>query len=514
MRMSVGPYSNGLSEIVIEHGEESLSFKGSTYNRTRFSEPAEHFFDDINGFWGELPFGQQSAIWAVYKKIDQVFSTVHNSKQTYQTLHALVQELCELHSMERLNYWIRMRSQVKYPPGLQTEYSPEFPKEMTYLRTDYEGLLTLTLSLRIVLPVFSRYMMSAEKESGGQFKEYLALALLENTDIMRSPYMERLRSYVVSAATIDENKPSLAAILGGLGTSQLPRYYLAQAVIRRVAVSEMKTTGDPINIISNVWNFISSGSKDIDKKFGGPTKDKNVSESGGEDDRQSIVENYKIKTEIPEATTVTDTVFVGGYLNASMVDPTIDVAMVSRLWNHHRILTTFTPSDFQLALAGWVLAPVVSARAIDYLEPAELPKALVVAQGLLWHWGFPDLAALMTAVRSPTTMDMSEVTYMSKQWKSASAGMLATLDEQYPHWKRLSKKQLGRTPDSNYALQDVRDVFQEITAVNWDLKCPRDLLSQVTMAEYDTGFEAPNDLEHQLVDFIIKNNNRKHQAGV
>lgn len=515
MRLSIGQYSSGLSEIIAEHNGESLEWRGNTYNRTKLAEP-EKFFDDINGYWAGLPFTQQNEIWAIYKQINDTLNVVLNGSKTHSTLQILLKKLYLLHPLDSLNYWIRMKSKVKYPPDLKTEFTKDDIKEMTYLRSDYEGLLTLTLALRIVLPVFSKYMAAAEKESGGQFKEYLAMSLLATTNIAECAYMERLRVYVAASSSIDENKPSLALILGGLGSAQIPAYLLALAVTRRVAVAELKTSGDPVVIISNVWNYISSTSRDLDKKFGGSTKDKNVTESASEDDKSSVVENYKIKQEVTEAATIPDTVFMERYIDVPrQIDPTITEQEIKRLWNHQRILSTFTPLPFQLYLAGWVLAPTVSARSIEHLEYNALIIALVTAQGLLWHWGFPDLAALMTATKAPPAPGMEfGSSMMSRGYKAATPEMIEVLDSQYPYWKRTSKKG-GRTIDSNYALIGVRELMQEINASDWELKAPKDLIESVTMLEYDNGYAAPLDLEYQLVDFIIKNNNRKNlKAGV
>ena len=300
----------------------------------------------------------------------------------------------------------------------------------------------------------------------------------------------------------------MSVLLGGLSSSDVPRYLLALAVIRRVAVAELKTQGEPVNIVANVWHYVTSSHRDIDKRFGGTTKFKDGSDSGGEDDKQSVAETYKMRQEVAEATTIPDSVYMRQYIDVQQqIDQTVDINVLTSLSNHQRILTPFSPVGFQMTMAGWALSPVISARSIPYLEQDALMRAISIAQGLYWHWGYPDLAALLTAVPGHASTSASDILGV-KSWVSASKEMLEELDRQYPYWKRTSKKPI-RSPESNYALNEIRQVFQEINMYDWQLKAPKELIAQVNMDEYENGFEAPKDLEYQLVDFVIKNNQRK-----
>lgn len=508
MQLSIGLSMSGLSEIVTSHNGEEIVWRGNTYNRLKVD--SERFFDDINAYWAELPFGQQTAIWNVYKKMNAAFTSVNNGNELHRQLKLLVREMYELHPMPSLNYWVRMKSRVKYPADLMETYSPEYPKEMTYLRSDYTGLLTVVLALRIILPLLSRYIIAAEQSSGNEFKEFVTMKLIDGSALDQYEHFQRLAEYVGFLAQNEQNKPSLSVLLGGLGTSQVPRFLLALAVVRRVAVAELKTSGEPVNIVSNVWHYVTSSLRDIDKRFGGTTKFKDGSDSGGEDDKQSVAETYKMRQEVAEATTIPDSVFIRQYIDVGrQIDPTVSEELLQQLWNHTRIMTTFSPSEFQMQLTAWALAPVLSARSLPYLEQDALMRAISIAQGLYWHWGFPDIAALMTAVVGQPSASQSDI-LGGRAWIPPTKEMLEVLDQQYPYWKRISKKQ-QRMPESNFALVDIRQVFQDITKYDWLLKAPKDLLSQVTMTEYDTGFEAPKDLEYQLVDFVIKNNVRKQQ---
>jgi hypothetical protein len=507
MQLSIGLATSGLSEIITSHGGEQLVWRGNTYNRLRIDP--DNFFNDINAYWEELPFGQQTEIWNVYKKMHFMITNTKNVQELHNGLRQLVTQMYELHPMERLNYWMRLKSRVKYPETLKDTYDPELPKEMTYLRTDYTGLLTIVLALRVVLPVFSTYISAAEQAAGNAFKEHVTMKLIDGSALDEYPPMQRLAEYVTYLSQNDQIKSSLSVLLGGLGTAQIPRYLLALAVIRRVAIAELKTQGEPVNIVSNVWHYVSSTARDIDKRFGGTTKFKDGNDSGGEDDKQSVAETYKMKQEVAEATTIPDSLFLMEYIDpARQIDPTVSMDYIQAMWNHQRVMTTFSPSEFQMTMTGWVMAPVISARSVMYLEQDALMRAISISQALLWHWGYPDLAALMTASPAPRGIGESEG-LMSRGYRPPTKDMLKELDEIYPYWKRVSRKG-ERTPESNFALQAIRKVFQDIDNTDWVLKAPKELLAKITMEEYETGYASPRDLEFQLVDFVIKNYKRKY----
>lgn len=510
MQLSIGLATSGLSEIITSHGNESISFRGNTYNRLRIDP--ENFFNDINAYWEELPFGQQTEIWNVYKKMHFTIEHTKNVNDLHRDLRQLVKTMYELHPLDRLNYWMRLKSRVKYPETLKDVYDPDLPKEMTYLRSDYTGLLTVVLALRIILPVFSTYISAAEQAAGNAYKEHVTMKLIDGSALDEYQPMRRLAEYVAYLSANDQNKSSLSVLLGGLGTAEVPRYLLALAVIRRVAIAELKTQGEPVNIVSNVWHYVSSTARDIDKRFGGTTKFKDGNDSGGEDDKQSVAETYKMKQEVAEATTIPDSLFITQYIEpARQIDPTVKPEFIASMWNHHRGLTTFSPSEFQFTMTGWVMAQVMSARSVMYLEQEALMRAISISQALLWHWGYPDLAVLMTAVPAPRGIGESEG-LMGRGYRPPTKEMLKELDDIYPYWKRVSRKG-DRTPESNYALQAIRKVFQDIDASDWILKAPKELIGQISMEEYETGYASPRDLEFQLVDFVIKNHKRKHNKA-
>lgn len=511
MQMTLAPYSNGVSEITVSHKQQSITFKGTTYNRTILKEK-ESFFQDINAYWDSLPMSTQDAIWNIYLELDRAFVSEEGTNSVHKTLHQLLLQLYQYHSMDSFRYWIRFKSRVKYPPDLKEVYSPEYPKEMTYLLEDYRGLLAMTLGFRIVLPIVLRYTLAVEREQKGKYKEFMCLKLLEGTEIMNSPEMDQIRGYVTAAANVNEKPPSMSAILGGLGSTQIPMFFLAHAIIRRVIVSELKTEGDPVNIVSNVWNFVSQ--MDLDKRFGGATKDKNPTGAVAEDDKQSVAEIYKNKERISASAPVTETVFVGMYLNAKKyIDPTIDNGLAEMLWIHHKQSKSFDPETWQLVLMGWVLAPQVTFKTRDYLEPEDRNRGIAIAQALLWHWGFPQLAALLTASRAEpmhfegASQNSAQLSLMKRAWRGPTEEMVREINGQYPHHRLIRGK--FDPNQSNYAVVAINALFSMVVSGDWDLNCPRPLIDVCGMSEDLSGYAPPTDLKYQLYDFVIKNNRRK-----
>src|ERR1017187_9975188 len=128
-------------------------------------------FDQLNLYWKELPIEQQDKIFAVYKRIYDVFESSNNLDALMSGLIPLIQTLFDLHPIEDLKYWINMKSTICIPKEAKVcdtieeniekgeQFgSHEWPRESTYIKVDYWGLIVLIMLLRILYPVWGRFM--------------------------------------------------------------------------------------------------------------------------------------------------------------------------------------------------------------------------------------------------------------------------------------------------------------------------------------------------------------------
>ena len=163
----------------------------------------------------------------------------------------------------------------------------------------------------------------------------------------------------------------------------------------------------------------------------------------------------------------------------------------------------------------YCLNSVVPARSIPHLEYDALVCAVAVCQALLLHWGFPDLAALVTAKRSaiPTTTMVGSV--RNKLTKEQISALVAL----YPHHQMQVGKHVRPVFDgsmsqelieqaniaNNVGILAINELSRQFADSAWVLKLPEEFTTTpLTMTRSDYGWLVPATIKNQLADLILR----------
>src|SRR5699024_5263625 len=101
------------------------------------------------------------------------------------------------------------------------------------LKHEYKGLVLLVLGTRLMIPIWGEYLTLNLKRLGG-FKEYRALKLLSNTEIIQCDEMMRLREYVDTTGISKNDRDN--AVIRGTSSEELSEYLLAILVVRELSI--------------------------------------------------------------------------------------------------------------------------------------------------------------------------------------------------------------------------------------------------------------------------------------
>ena len=127
------------------------------------------------------------------------------------------------------------------------------------------------------------------------------------------------------------------------------------------------------------------------------------------------------------------------YQMATDVDPTIPLDYVDQCLQSVRELQQIEISSEIVTLTQCVLAPSLSPRGIPLLPKPAMLSSMAVAQALLWHWKFYDLAALTTASKMILPQDM--FISITGNRNHIPKDLQAELARLYPHQRRPRSKQ-------------------------------------------------------------------------
>lgn len=505
MRIDIEDTSRGkLSVLILTHKGEEQVWNVSTYDRTTFNN-LEFLFKEINDYFAYLPDDKQDKVWQAYKN---AYSALENTVDPTRLHHALqreVKKIYEVVKFDDLKRFSNLYLNLPIPANVKKDYGPgdvkQRTKDKTYLRDDYEDLVILTIMLRPMIPIFGQYIKQAGKEVGTNFKEHVALGLLGKSGLLSAPPISRLRTYVEAMVKTEEHRDS--AVLGGLGTAELPDWLLSKAIVRRVALGEISSPNN--NIVSNVFHNIDQLINSMDRNFGGRVNPKKPYSGGVEEDNVSIAENYKVKQVISDG----DLCVLSAYTEqmsdmAARIDPSINLEYLSLCSANIDKYPLLKISQHHLTLSQWVLAGAISPRGIPSLNKPSLLRVMAVTQSILWHWGFRELAVLMFA-EEVVFEDVGLYSVGDDATNKLTMEYVKILTEKFPYYQRQGGRDRKQQPRQvNVACKAIDRLSKELVSKEWRLLGPHPLMAEVKHTDEDVPYIIPSDIRTQLADLIIK----------
>ena len=491
------------SVIYTEHKGQKIEWNASEYEKGN-SKTAETVFRHINEFFASLPEEKQDGIWNCYVDIKETFDSVFDAKRLHTFLTEIITKLYTHISLEQMSLWINFKSDILIPIGIKDACDITDPPDRTYVKKDYADLILLSLALRPIVPIWSEYNSRVKSLIGNHFKEYQSLALLMNTELFHHTSMEKLRVYVEATSAVitdtagDGN--SIAAIIGGLGTTELPDWLLALSVVRRVAIADLDANSETGTIIANVYKYVSNSIKSLDKRFKGTIKNKETSK-GDDEDNASVIEGYKVKQEQSDGDLVTLSVFTDRIEDITQrLQPDLDPIMLNDCLYSIQQLNDLDVHQHQITLTQWVIHPIIPARGVPYLNKQALLKVMAISQAVLWHRGFNDLAKLITA--RPVEFEEDVILGGFEARSLIPKELMDELIRLYPYFPKLQNKQQGDRK-SNPASKAIDIITKDLVREQWMLTGPQAL----TLGE--KRLITPADIKAQLAKFIIDRIKRK-----
>lgn len=522
----------GENSIVLRHKDEELiwdiskiakSTKTQSVNSLNKPLRVDLIIPEINQVWEAMAETIQDKLFGIYKDIYDAMLEITDNQRLYLTIRKKVSEIYQILHYDDFLAFVKTKSRVKYPAGLEREYSMNAPNNnLTYLKPDYTELLALVLYLRPMICVFGEYSKYINRHVSNEFKELMCMRLLAGSSIVNiRPYC-RLMDYVEAMAA--DNKAPMEAVLKGLGTVELPEWLMAYAVVRRLPFCELVTDDmreEAHNVVSNVYNYIDSKLTGGNKSFGESVRNKAPRGNGNDrlsmEDNTSVPEGYKMREETAEGVPITTAVYLKDpHRIANLIDDTLPPDLLDKcisFINHRR---PGRLRDAQLTLIQYCMyngrhsvnvgvgnsRRIISPRTIPLLEYDDLLPAIGITQALLWHWGLYDLAALVTASSTAIPKNV----FLGTERKGIHPQVKEDLNRTHPHgipFKGRGAKQIDYV---NPALKAIDSICKEMSDYAWELRCPAQLVRSTTMPDSDYGRLCPSTLGQQLASLILKVN--------
>lgn len=473
---------------------------------------AHDVFREINQFWATLPEARQDQIFDLYQNIKEVLTSSPDATTTSRRLMPLVGQLCDLHSLEDIKFWMDFKSDIRIPSDLKDRFieggTQPGTAERTYVREDYRWLVVMSISLRPMILVWSDFVQETKDSYGTLWKEYYAFQLLSMAKVYHSEPMERLRVYV--EASLPQEKALTSAIMGGysggISSEDFPTWVLALLVVRRVVLSDIRGHDDSPMLVRHMYHFIIQKVKGHDTTFGGAVRDKTQDggNSANEENNLSKLEGYKTRQEMSAG----DLSYIEHYLKdpyavAQRIAPDIDKVLLDQSLLSVQALMGHRIWDAQRTIVQWVLKPAIPPRGVEHMPKPTLLKAIAITQALLWQRGYREMAALVSAINVAIDEEMEYLGVESRG--RIPRELVERLDELYPYARTSS----GKKPPKSAGIVAIESLEKQFSDHEWRLTLPRDWLAGFLQNPNNNRYSVPHEIKARMAHLVVAIAERK-----
>ena len=506
--------NRAFSRLRIEHKKEVVYWDLSLWQRSQKNLQVDSVFYYLNEYLKSLPEKQQRQIFEVYQDLREIMDSVVDPRQLHGELSKGVETLYSLLSYDRLKNFTKYKVVIRTPSTIKESYEEleisergkDF-KETTYLREEYLELVNTAIYLKAMIPIWSEYINILNRVSKkDRFKEHQALILLKRSGVLNLPGIQRFLDYIEAIVSAEKSKVggqnTIATVVGGLGSSEVSEWLMANTIIRKLVVTDLSSFEDSNNVVSVLYHHIHNTMNSLNKKFmtsSGQAIRSKHKPRGEEDEEKSFIETYKVKQEISDGDLVVLSVFTENVQQVQrLLDPTVPAETVELCLNQLRQQTNFQITQGQLTLLKWVLARVIPPKSIENIHRHSLMICLGVAQATLWHWGFPTLAALLTAgeYRDEEGNLVGGMEIRSR----IPRDYLEAFNELYPCYPERGTQRESRPV--NVAVRSIEELSRSFCRCDWAVYAPQELQDLVAGIDEQHYMSAPSDLKHQFSSLV------------
>jgi len=510
--------SAGTYDVLIKHQTEELVYSITEEVIKTSQKYGFDHFREINQYWAQCSPELQERIFDTYRRIYIVLNESADIQGMTRSLRPLAVELLELHTFEDVGYWIQLKSDLLVPSGIKRKFDEKidtsWTREKTYLEDDYRQLVTLTLIMRVMIPVWEEFILRTKKETGPTFKEYQAFDLIEGSTAMKSQAMTRLKVFVVN--TIPKDRSKDAAVFSGVSTEDFPDWITAVTVVKRLTSADIRGINSDHTLVTYLHNYIDQRSRSLENRTG-KIKPKYSGDSSGSDENSnhSKLEGFKIKESIAEGDISSLRRYITYTINQAYgIEPMTDLSLLRRLnpdedmaalvrmsFESVKVLFNKVLTEEQVTIAAWVLANYISPQALPYLNKSDILGIVAIAQAYLWSKGHYSLAGLISA--EPRNWLDSGGNVIADTKSRMDAALVNEFGRKFPYLKRTSSR-AKNVKSTNPSLTAIDTIIEGISCYQWTLTLPDPWIEILQGNVILVRYRIPENIRDLLARLIIE----------
>lgn len=411
-----------------------IYWNASIYSKIKeLSARSLTLFRETNDFLAWLPPDKLKAVEDYYRTVGATFaraSAKHTTtdKEFIAVVDVITEEITvatgkffKSITLDLIKEWSSQYNGINIP-DLGEKHNVVYTVEGTYLREDYIKLVDLCIAIRLMVPVWCEYISTVDTVVASNKYEVSCIELLRDAPgIIESEAMRKLSSYIEEKSQLEIGKAA-TAIINGMPRSRIPEWILSITIVRRIGVGDISADDVRGNLITSIYGFVQGIlNRDLDRKNAGTVRDKfRDDKSSDEFEKQSLIEQYRIKQDITEGDCSMYETWIVTYPERAALELVkhremtkeelaLYMKRVKTCIAYAEKLNELSLIDVQYTLLGWIVNDIVPYQLIcrvdpktghlaGRLDPAAKRKLLGIAQGFAWYFNLSDIAIALTAL--------------------------------------------------------------------------------------------------------------------
>jgi hypothetical protein len=498
------------SVLAVKHKDQAVFFDVDSLNLPT-GMTSERTLEFINAYFASQHSNIQQGIFDAYVQLEAYLKGVVDPDMLYIKLVQGVKKLYSFISYDSVRKWAIKNADIRIPPSICERYEDleisersqtnQNYRDRTYLRSDYLELVYMAIYLKPMIPIWAEYAKILDQAaSRSTYRDYHAMGLITQTELPNIEPLHRLRRYIETSVPSDRDLAT--AILGGLGTAQVPDWLLSTAVIRKLILIELSSYEETSSVISVIYHNVKNAINSIGRKFSDNVRDKPKPKGESEDDEnKSFVESYKVQQQHSDGDLMALSVYTeDAYRMAEHLCPDLPKQYLDKIMGLHGKLMETLPSEGQMTIIRWVMAPVLPPRGLDHVSRVSLCNCRAVTQAVLWHWDFPDLALLLNAIEVRDNLGMLVGGLESRnRIPKEYVDQFMTL---YPHAQERRSKDGDRK--TNAACIAIDKVANDLVKCDWLVIAPQELMQHSDLCDDRGLMTTPADIRARLSQLVLQ----------
>ena len=399
-------------ETVVEHNGHELRFCARVFQRDAFQQEGIDVFEPLNSYWQTSGIDDDN-LFKIFIEVERGFDQIHSNSEMFSHLNMCIKNIVEITPIDHICSWVARDTGFIIPPEIMEVFVADEERknsaDKTYLKPDYFELISLSMLMRTLMPIFGEYIESTRREVGINFKEFHGIQLLTDTGVLESRPVRKLLDYIGQITKGNDQNGQLKgkyqnseAILKGSSSLDMDFYLLSQVMVRKLSICDIRGLGPKPNLISQVYNFI------FPKVFNPPKTQMPIRDKGmiagrneGDDGGggRSFLEAYKKRTALSLANVAgIELGYENIYTNGQRLCSGITKHEIDQCIETSKMLANERIGTVQTVLLSWVMKSIHSPRSPGYVDKNQfLIPNLGLLEAVLWKWGFEYLSILSTS---------------------------------------------------------------------------------------------------------------------